>query len=319
MSGAPSAAGDLASIVDGARKEGALNLVWSPKIAGTPEDFADWAAAFNKQYGLNLKVQYTPGGTFPQMAAQLVQEVQSNRSATSDVYLGSPTNVLSLVKAKAVQQVNWAAWAPNVKNPALYSSDGSAVEIELAFPGISYNTNLLKGDQVPKSLQDLLKPEFKGKVASTPYAAHFNELATPPLWGEQKTTTYLQALAKQVSGLIACGELPRVASGEFAVFALDCDAAIYYPEYMSVPVNSLHPNAAKLWINFVLSREGQDLMYKENFGDHPLVPGSKTAAQMQQITSQGVKFIDTNLDFFQTQPDNSKLRDQYQAILQGKA
>ncbi len=36
-----------------------------------------------------------------------------------------------------------------------------------SFIGLGYNTNLIPKDRVPKSWEDLLKPEFKGKIAMT--------------------------------------------------------------------------------------------------------------------------------------------------------
>jgi ABC-type Fe3+ transport system substrate-binding protein len=331
----------LQQLIDGARKEGALNFAWSADTAGTPEDFQQWADAFNNMYGLNLKVQFTPFASMAEMASKLTQEAAAQRPATTDLYLGSPFNALALYDAHDLQTVDWASWATNVKDPRLVAAGGAAVEFELVFPGISYNTSLIKGAAIPKTLQDLLKPEYKGKAASTPYAAHFNELATPELWGEQKTTNYVKALAGQAAGLIGCGELQRVATGEFPLLAIDCDsnvpremaskgapighvipsdAPLYYPEYLAVPVNSVHPNGAKLWVNFVLSRQGQDLLYKETFGDHPLLPGSRTASELADLKASAPNAVETDIAFFQKQDARkmNQLSQQYTKILQGK-
>src|SRR5579883_3456348 len=78
--------GGLQAMVDGARKEGALNLVWGEGTEGGSKGIEQIAAGFNKAYGLDLKVQFTPGPSMPDMGAKMIQEVQTNRPATSDLY-----------------------------------------------------------------------------------------------------------------------------------------------------------------------------------------------------------------------------------------
>jgi ABC-type Fe3+ transport system substrate-binding protein len=90
-------------------------------------------------------------------------------------------------------------------------------------PGFTYNTNLVAANEVPQKVEDVLNPKWKGKIASTPYAASFDRLAL--IWGEEKTTAFLQNFVKQVSGLIRCGEEERVANGEFAMLVFNCDLA----------------------------------------------------------------------------------------------
>src|SRR3712207_9168827 len=66
-----------------------------------------------------------------------------------------------------------------------------------------------------RSMADLLKPQYKGRIASTPYAAGFDWLAAPEAWGEQRVLDYLAQFKEQVAGLIRCNEMERIANGEF--------------------------------------------------------------------------------------------------------
>jgi len=200
-----------------------------------------------------------------------------------------------------------------------------AVEVSSNTPGITYNTNKVAGDAVPKTMQDLLKPEYKGRMASTPYAAVFDDLSTTELWGEQRTLDYLQKFAEQVTGLIRSGEVQRVASGEFDLFAINTDgaaalkaqaqgvplahvvpsdAAFVQFRYMGVPKNAAHPNAAELFINYVLSREAQDIWYQNAFVDHYLLSGSKSAPAIQKLQASGVTFHDLDVQFIQRNDPN---------------
>ena len=337
---AASPSGELATLIEGARKEGQLTLSWSDKTVGSSATFAQYADAFNKLYGLNLKVEFTPADSMPAMAAKVAQEVQAGRPASSDLFLGTAENLRDMLQVKAIQSVDWASWAPNIKDPALVEPNGYGVNVASLLPGIAYNSSKLKGDAVPRTLEDLLQPRFKGHIASTTYAAQFNRLAAPELWGEQKTVDYVTKLSEQVSGLIRCGEQERIASGEFDLLALDCggdadrlkaqgapvdhviptDAPMYFSWDLALPSNSAHPNAAKLWVNFIMSRQGQDLVYKDAFADNAFLPGSHIAPQLDQLKASGAKLVKTDLDFYQRN-DPAKLKaisQQLQSILAKK-
>jgi iron(III) transport system substrate-binding protein len=194
---------------------------------------------------------------------------------------------------------------------------------------------------VPRSLQDVLKPQYKGRIASTPYAANFDRLASPELWGEQRAVEYVTKLSDQVAGLIRCGEVDRLLSGEFDLLVTDCggydvrrlqaqgaplahviptDAAEIAFFYMGVPRNAAHPKAAKLWIDYVLSREGQDVLYDVWFTDHYLVPGSRSASAIEAPQAQGVKFLQVDVEFLQRhdEKDVARIRRELQRILQKK-
>src|SRR5262245_63609715 len=76
----------------------------------------------------------------------------------------------------------------------------------------------------PVTLEDFLKPQWKGKIASTPYSAGFDILLADDVWGKDKTYRYVRALSKQITGLIRCGEAERIATGEYLALVMDCTA-----------------------------------------------------------------------------------------------
>ncbi|HEY7062338.1 MAG TPA: ABC transporter substrate-binding protein [Chloroflexota bacterium] len=337
---APAAPGDeLQTLIDGARQEGQLVLVWSENTAGGSEGIRRWTEGFNRLYGLNLTVQFTPGPSMPEVAAKVSQEYQAGRPATSDILTGAETLIASLIEANVLEPVDWQSWAPNIRDPRLLAPGGTAVAAASRAPGITYNTQRLTGDAVPTTLQDLLKPRYKGRIASTSYAAFWDRVATPEIWGEQRTIDYVTRLADQVAGLTRCGESERLATGEFDLLAIDCggdearkgqaagaplgyvipsDAAMVAYWYMAVPRNARHPNTAKLWINYVLSREGQDVLYQLAFTDQHLVPGSKTVGDIEALQARGIKVTELGVDFVQRNgaQDLARLQDDMRRILQ---
>jgi iron(III) transport system substrate-binding protein len=316
---AKSANASANAIVDAARKEGQLSIVVGEGSFGGSN--SDLAQAFNKYYGLNLNVRFTPGPAMPNMVATAIQQFQSGRPATTDVLTGYANHVLALIDAGAALKVDWADWAPNLQRPELSSADGAAVPIMSSTPGIAYNTTVFQGDDIPKTFHDLLNPKLKGRVATTPYGSSFDRLATKELWGKEKAFEFAHQLSAQVGGLIRCNEAERLASGEFDVFGLTCsqsnalrpaskgapigfvlasDAPIIMPLYEAIPATSAHPNAAKLWINFLLSEDAQKMLFKLDFQDLHLLEGSKTGESINKLKAQGVRFLVADIDFYRS-------------------
>jgi ABC-type Fe3+ transport system substrate-binding protein len=319
----------LQAVIEGARREGGLTLVWGEGSLGGAEGARRFAERVNALYGLRLDVNYTPGPSNAAMVAKILEETQTGRPATTDVILASSDQMTAMLRAGALQAVDWASWAPNVTDPRLLAPDGTGVKAQSAVPVISFNTSQVRGDDVPHSLQDLLKPQYRGRVASTPYAANFDALASPALWGEARTLDFVARFADQLGGLIRCGETQRIASGEFDVFALDCDngdvlrlqaqgapidysvatdAALVSPRYLAIPQTAAHPNAARLWLNYMMSREAQDLLYEMTYVDGHLVEGSKTARDLDRVRAAGVPVTEWDVEFYQRNDDEQLKR-----------
>jgi len=162
---------------------------------------------------------------------------------------------------------------------------------------------------------------LKGHVASTPYAAYLDVVGSDEMWGREKLLAFTKELSPHLGGLIRCNEITRVASGEFDAFGLTCDqtgtlsvaakggpvawvpasdAPMLQYLYQAVPTNAAHPNAAKLWINFMTSREAQDLLYKVELADSDAIEGSKTAETVRTMKGGGAKLLPIDVNFYRT-------------------
>ncbi len=315
---AASATAPLQAVVEDARKEGALTLVWGEGSVGGTEGVRRLAEGFNRYYGLNLTVSFTPGPSMGNIVTRVMQEHQAARAATSDVIIGYGNHMATLVHAGVLEAGDWTSWAPDIPSSEL-AAGGAAIPIQSSILGITYNSARLRGDEVPRSLSDRLKPSLKGRIAGQNAVAGFDQLSMPDMWGEQRVREYLAQYAEQVAGVIRCNEKQRIASGEFDVFALDCshgetldlkqqgvpldfavasDAPLMKPIYMAVPKNAMHPHAAKLWVNYLLTREAQDIIYGFNMMDNHRLPGSRTAADIERLQSGVSRFYEGDVDFF---------------------
>lgn len=345
--GAPAATGgavpaaardDLQALIAAARQEGQLNLVWSENSFGGAEGVRRWIDGFNRLYGLELTARFTPGPAPAEIATRTIQEYQSSRPSWTDILILGASPLAGILDADVLQSSDWVSWAPNVARADLVALDGAAVEVSMRTPGITYNTSKFTAETAPKSLADLLEPRFTGRIASTPYASGFDWLATSDFWGEARTMDYVGKLSNQVAGLIRCGEMQRVASGEFDVLAIDCgsyeaakaqrrgvpllsvvptDLAAVTSFYMAIPKNAPHPAAAKLWINYLLSREAQDVLWELEAHDHYRLPGSHQASTVEQLQARGVQFVQVDVGFFQRHDarELERLSEQQQRIL----
>src|SRR5688500_2361536 len=81
----------LQALIDGARREGQLNLVWGDSSIGGEEGIRRMVQGFNQAYGLNVNVRFTPGPAMPEMAMKVLQEHAANRPASTDVLLATET------------------------------------------------------------------------------------------------------------------------------------------------------------------------------------------------------------------------------------
>ncbi len=322
-----------AQLVEGAKKEGQLVLSWGTGTMGGIDGVQAMEKGFNKTYGLNVQFKYSPGPSMPQMASRIIQEGKAGQPATSDLFIGSENHVVRM----SLKQFDWTKNFPHITKP-MVDWDGRVLIVVSRTPGFTYNTNMVSPNDVPQKVEDLLNPKWKGKLASTPYAASFDRLAL--IWGEEKTTAFLQKYAKQVAGLIRCGEEERVANGEFAMLAFNCDladandmhekgapvsgrifkdAGILSYWYLAVPSNSAHPNAAALLSAFLLTKEGQDILWKtEKTGSH-LVEGTHMFKFVKEQEKQGVKFFDNPVsEVVKNRKNQSRVRKKFQGILAGK-
>jgi len=291
-------------LIAAAQKEGKLDLSWSGSGFGSNgKDLPKWIAAFNKFYGLNLTYSWAPAPSMTQQAANLVQQAQSNAPATTDAIILGADSLLPGMQAKATHPYDWATLAKEIGvdlPPDAIAPDNAALAISTAVFGIEYNKEAVPADKVAHNLVDVLKPEWKGKIASTPYAAGFNFLAAfDPNWGEPKTEDFMVKLAAQVGGLIRCGDSAPLLSGQFDMLVLECDisepiiaarrgeplgyvvpadAPVMDHWYMAVPKTAREPAAGALLALFMVTKEGQQIQWDSDGNDLALLPGSKTAA-----------------------------------------
>ena len=145
---------------------------------------------------------------------------------------------------------------------------------------LGYNTNLLKRDEVPKTYADLLDPKWKGKMFLDDEDYDWFVVLMHH-FGKQKGNDYMKKLAANGVSLrrgrvlqtqmVIAGERPIgiALHGNSLLDFKEKGAPIDYvildpyfakPSEMMLARYAPHPHAAALYIDWVLSEEGQSLM-----------------------------------------------------------
>ena len=328
--------GELQVIVDGARQEGALNLVWSPNAPGGAEGPRRIVDHLNQRYGLTIQVTFTPGPSMNDLAVRLTQERATGRPASSDVYIGTEDQMKQFLSEGGLAPLDWVGLSAGRIVPSAVAPGNIGVEMATRIPGVTYNARLVAPDRVPRTTSDLLEPEWKGMLASTPYGTLFDVLGSPQMWGAQRALDFTQQLSSNLAGLIRCGETQRLVSGEFQAFVFDCgdfeardwqskgvpighaimrDAFALQYWWYAVPQHAPHPHAATLYILEAMSPEGQQIYWDESKVDQWKLPGSHVAPEIQAMQAEGATLIEANIPFLIAYPEQAVVRKQVQDIL----
>ena len=327
---------ELKQLVEAAKKEGALTLAWAQDVMGGADGAKLFEAAINKAYGTNIAIKFVPSIPQPALASKIVTEAAAGQKATSDVYIGANYAASILTTRNGMIAEPWTKLLPGRITDDIVEEGGQAVRFATGFPGVTYNTELVPAAHVPQKLNDLLDPWWKGKLASTVYAASFEAVSSPDMLGYQGSLDFIKKLAPQLSGLIRCGDGERIATGEYAALALDCssqqatywkrkgapvaqaqllDAAQLRYWYVGVPKNAAHPAAAALWITYALTPEGQALVRKTwdvDLDSFPEVPDHALAGELK---AKGAKMIAMTIPYWNAHTEMDKAKDEMVEIL----
>jgi ABC-type Fe3+ transport system substrate-binding protein len=269
-------------LIEGAKKEGQV-VIYAALIVN--QAMRPIAEGFGKKYPfIKLATWRADSEDIVQKAAA---EVRAN-NIVADVIEGTGAGE-EAVEANIVQPYYSPAVAgfpEPYRNPA-----GLWAPTRLSYYGIAYNTKLVPPDKVPKSYDDLLNPQWKGKMAWRIGSATGTPLFLTNLrlaWGDQKASAYFDRLKDQKIVNFGAGSartlVDRVIAGEYAI-ALNIFA--HHPlisKGKGAPVNSRlmdpvastaatmslvkglhHPYAAMLLADYILSKEGQGILARAEY------------------------------------------------------
>lgn len=284
--------GHTGKLVDGAKKE--ASLIWYTSTS--TEDIKRLFDAFNKKYPF-IKSEFFNAGSAG-VLNRILNEARAGK-IFFDVVSIRGVETQQLVKEGFLQpsaSPESAAYPPGFKD-----AKGYWVDYFDAYNVIAYNTKLVPKEYAPKSWDDLLDPRWKGRIAMDDEMYSWYA-AMAVAWGRERAQRFMKALAKQDiqlrSGQTLIAQL--MAAGEFHmgmalahriekmkeqgapvewVTTLDPITVSLHP--VGVAAKAPHTNSAKLFIDFLLSKEGQQLLLA--IGRTPARPGVDTKMQAKNL------------------------------------
>lgn len=304
-------------VLEAGKKEGKLVLY---STAGV-EVRTTVIPAFKKKYGIEVEAIMAKG-------AEVAEKLMSERRAglyLGDVYNGGSTTPTTQLKPQgALDPLDSAFILPEVADPkAWYGGDLRWVDKQhtilsfLAYPNtnVVINTSVVKPEEI-KSYKDLLNPKFKGKIVmNDPTTAGTGAKTFAVIGEEYMGMDFWREFVKQEPVIIRdqrlqiewvarakypIGLLPKtsvVTEFKLAGSPLDYITPVE-GTYLSAGSGNLslinkaaHPNAAKVYINWLLSREGQTVFGRAYGSQSARVDVPTEGIEADKIRQPGVKYF----------------------------
>jgi iron(III) transport system substrate-binding protein len=282
--------------IEAAKKEG--RVVWYTSLALTSAEKV--AKLFETAYpGIKVEVQRTGSQRILQ---RVMQELQANIKNVDVIHTSDAGHYVFLKEKKLLMKYTPAgveSFPPSFKD-----KDGYHYGLRATVNVIAYNTKAVPAAEAPKAWKDLVDTRWRGKLVtahpgySGVIATHV--LALVHLYGWD----YFKQLAQNKPLLVQSAVDPAgiVASGERAVAANGGDYTFYQSKKKGNPIEIVfpkegvplvisptaiasfapHPNAAKLFTDFLFSLEIQQVL-ADSEGLYTGHPGVKYPADQPKL------------------------------------
>jgi iron(III) transport system substrate-binding protein len=259
-----------------ARKEG--EVVWYAAMAG--DRAGELIKVFESKYPF-LKVRFQPGGASRQIEQLIVEHRAKKQRA--DIINTRRSFVGVMAKAGAIARYRTPLRA--ALRDGFADKNGWINGIYAQPRVFLFNTRMIARDKAPQSIEDLLDPRWKDKLGMD--TTDYDWLASLiDFYGRSKAIEFAGKLAKQqlnlrrgptlLAQLAVAGEFPividafpeEVAQMKSAKAPVDFVFSepfvpVKTPTTVSISSAAPHPHAAALFVDFLLSKPGQDLLVSQ--------------------------------------------------------
>ena len=263
-------------LVEGAKKEREALFYSTMTVA----DGRALATAFERKYG--VKVNHWRGSA-EKIVSRAIAEARARRHE-ADVFETSSHRIEALYRERLLEDFHTPALRDIVPE-AFPRGHGQYVADRFAFFVMGYNTDLVKREELPATYEDLLQPRWAGRITIEGTDVLWLAAVTKSM-GEEKGLAFFRKLAAAIKPEIRHGHIHTaqlVASGEVPFFLTAYNNNIETLKSKGAPVEwkplqpafgqaaavglsryAPHPHAALLFTEFVLSKEGQEILKSGN-------------------------------------------------------
>ncbi|MEO6984867.1 MAG: extracellular solute-binding protein [Paralcaligenes sp.] len=243
-----------------------------------PDQMAKLVQDFQSKHDIKINIIRSTGGS-------LIQRYSSELNAgkvTADIFSISNPLYYHDETEKGTFKKFTDKDLPNLKNwPKDAVLGDSTVLLSINPFVIAYNTELIKPGDAPKTWADLLSPSLRGKIGSPNFAVAPTYVQFLNMWKNTLGSEFLKKFKDQKKRYFD-SSVPgnqALAAGELAVFAptmpvfaqplIKKGAPVKFvfvpgttgnPIYAAVSTKAPHPNAAMLFMNYLLSGKAQQMI-----------------------------------------------------------
>ncbi len=298
------------TIIQAARHEGALAVADS----APGENFQKFMAAFSAKYPfIDVATGFYSGPT-GRVLARVNAEIDA-RQLSFDVMLAA--NMAAWIDMTRQGRIARYASPEYAAYPANAKMDGYWAAAQAIGVVPVYNKNILSPADAPKSWLDLLAPRFANKKMAIQNAAAGTQFNWSYLLGQALGPDYERKFAQQKPVVMATGAqmTDAITRGEVVLgaaldhwraFTSEGEQAGLVAVYPSegvpltiAPVGILaeapHPSAARLFIDFILSKDGQELLDTKLYGMYSMREDVQPPAGQKPL-SEVHPLLPANLD-----------------------
>ncbi|MDP2743889.1 MAG: ABC transporter substrate-binding protein [Dehalococcoidia bacterium] len=291
---------DEQRLIEGAKKEGEVNMwvvTWGPQRREVEQ-------LFEAKYPF-IKIKRWDGVLNEGIIARFIEESKAGVNAADMFYLSKNLSDARAAGLLAEYDYPTKGWPqqPNHK---------SWMNLVVGGHVAIYNRELVSPAEAPKTYDDMKNPKWRGKTmlsnsasdAPFRYAYMWREgdklnwEKAESYWTEVVSNTKPRSMAGMTTliQLLAAGEiplLPNLAVGPFFNFYFKGAPVALVPLgqmpgnafSIAIAKNAPHPNAARLWANFLATPEAQ-IIISETQGNPPLSPEVSGKSRLKQLLTQ---------------------------------
>lgn len=257
-------------LIAGAKREGGLTIYTTLN----QRDATPLIEAFEKRYG--IKVTLWRSGV-EKLVQRALAEARAGKHAV-DVLEGNGPGMEMLYREKLLEEFYSPAFGDIPKEA--FPRHRHYAPDNLLFFVMGYNTRLVKPEDIPRTYDDLLHPKWTGKLGIESSDIDWFAAVVTAM-GEEKGLAYFKKLAAMrpqlrnghtlLAELVSAGDIPialtlynqRVEQLKKKGAPIDwrpLPPAFGRTDAIGVAKHAPRPHAALLFVDFVLSQEGQEIL-----------------------------------------------------------
>jgi iron(III) transport system substrate-binding protein len=305
-----------AKLIEAAKKDGGKVVIYgsleTPVVEGVMQ-------AFRKKTGLNA--EYWRASAMSVMNRAMTEYRAGN--PLFDVVLNNSDPLVIMAQDNMLAKYD----SPTARKYAPDTIDARFGPItRYGIVGVVYNKNLVKPEDAPKSIEDLVNPKFKGKLVMADPTLHVTTIqwlsSLQKIMAKEKVDKFIRDLAAMkptlVESMLPASE--RVATGEipialtfvkFAYSAAQSGAPLDYvrvdkmlgdSHFVVLSNKAPHANAGKAFIDFYLDDESMKVLaqtgeFVNRKGIYPPLPGAEKIQYVQMEVLESKAFEDKKKEF----------------------